>query len=429
MATNNGFARPLSADDGGMPPLRRLVSDSSGGTTRTRTTSGAFVSVASPACKSAAGLPSMGSERIVFGSSKRIRPFTPSDIRQVVDLHKKVFPGNSFSPQELEIHFRHLFFENPWYDESLPSLVYQEDAENICGFYGVIPRRMRMEGHPIRVAVSSQFMVDPSARSRLAAVELQRAFFAGPQDLSFTDGANEASRKIWEGLGGLATLPYNVHWTRLLRPARYFFERWKDRGLSIFAQVGVRPLSAVIDFLAARRHRSPFHQAEHPPEEDFNWENLLELLPEFAASKSLCPDYDRRSLPWLLEEANSKKCHGQLRKALVRNGSGQIVGWYMYYCNPNGISQVLQLVAAKDSIRRVLDQLFFHAWRLGSFAISGRMDPEFANDFSEERCLFSFKGPRVLVHSRRADLREAIQRGDAFLTRLEGEWWMRLQGG
>jgi len=33
------------------------------------------------------------------------------------------------------------------------------------------------------------------------------------------------------------------------------------------------------------------------------------------------------------------------------------------------------------------------------------------------------------VHSKRADLREAIQRGDAFLTRLEGEWWMRLQGG
>jgi len=101
----------------------------------------------------------------------------------------------------------------------------------------------------------------------------------------------------------------------------------------------------------------------------------------------------------------------------------------MYYLNPNGISQVLQLVATRNSIRRVLDQLFFHAWRSGSFAVSGRMDPEFATAFSEERCLFSFSGPRMLVHSRRADLREAIQRGDAFLTRLEGEWWMRLQGG
>ena len=86
-------------------------------------------------------------------------------------------------------------------------------------------------------------------------------------------------------------------------------------------------------------------------------------------------------------------------------------------------------LTAVGRLRRVLDQLFFHAWRFGSSAISGRMDPEFVTDFSEERCLFSFNGPRVLVSSKRADLREAIQQGDAFLTRLEGEWWMRLQGG
>ena len=145
--------------------------------------------------------------------------------------------------------------------------------------------------------------------------------------------------------------------------------------------------------------------------------------------KSLCPDYDEQSLHWLMDQANEKKCHGSLRKAVVRNSTGQLIGWYMYYLNPSGISQVLQLVATKNSIRRLLDQLFFHAWRSGSCAISGRMDPEFVTDFSEERCLFSFNGLRMLVHSKRADLREAIQQGDAFLTRLEGEWWMRLQGG
>ena len=374
-------------------------------------------------------LPGTAGEHIGFGTSKRIRPFTPDDIPQVVDLHRRVFPGNSFSTRELEMHFRHLFFENPWYDEHLPSLVYQEEAGTICGFYGVIPRRMRMKGRPILAAVSSQFMVDPSVRNRLAAVELQRTFFAGPQDLSFTDGANDASRRIWEGLGGLTAFPYSVHWTRLLRPARYFLGRWKERGLSKVAQAGMRPLLAVADSLAARRRRSPFHQAQQPSEEDFTWEDLLEVLPGFAGSKSLCPDYDERSLRWLLERATEKKCHGRLRKSLVRNGPGQIVGWYMYYLNPNGISQVLQLVATRNSIRRVLDQLFFHAWRSGSFAVSGRMDPEFATGFSEERCLFSFSGPRMLVHSRHADLREVIQRGDAFLTRLEGEWWMRLQGG
>ena len=406
--------------------LRKLTSRIN---SRTPAQSSGFASPVSDMPKSAAMLTKKDSGPAAYAVTTRIRPFTPQDIPEVVDLHKRVFPGNPFPSSELEIHFRHLFFENPWYDADLPSLVYQEQGEKICGFYGVIPRRMRMQGRPIRVAVSSQFMVDPSVRNRLAAVELQKTFFTGPQDLSFTDGANDASRRIWEGLGGLTALPYSVHWTRLLRPARYFLERWKERGLSILAQVAMRPLSAVVDSLAARRRRSPFHQASQPPEENFDWEDLLGLLPEFAGPKSLRPDYDAHSLRWLLQEANSKKCHGQLRKALVRNGAGQIVGWYMYYLNPNGISQVLQLVANKNSIRRVLDQLYFHAWRSGSFAISGRMDPEFVADFSEERCLFNFKGPRMLVHSRRADLREAIQRGDAFLTRLEGEWWMRLQGG
>src|SRR5438045_953852 len=303
--------------------LRRLLSNISGRTTRARA-SGGFVSPTGPACKIAAMLPGTAGEHIGFGTSKRIRPFTPDDIPQVVDLHRRVFPGNSFSTRELEMHFRHLFFENPWYDEHLPSLVYQEEAGTICGFYGVIPRRMRMQGRPIRAVVSSQFMVDPSVRNRLAAVELQRTFFAGPQDLSFTDGANDASRRIWEGLGGLTAFPYGVHWTRLLRPARYFLDRWEDRGLSSATRLCVRPLSALADFFVARRHKSPFHQSEQSPEEDFSCETLLEHLPRFAVTKSLCPDYDESSLRWLLQQASEKQWHGKLRKALVRNEAGQI---------------------------------------------------------------------------------------------------------
>lgn len=409
-------------------PLRKLFSQSTRQKTRPMPSSGLAPQVGR-AYSSAAMPTKVEVSQGAYTVSNRIRVFTPDDIPQVVELHKNVFPANSVLSRDLEAHFRRLFFENPWYDAELPSFVYQEDGRVISGFYGVIPRPMRMKGHLIRVAVSSQFMVAPSIRNRLAAVELQSAFFAGPQDLSLTDGPNEASRKIWEGLGGLTAFPYSVHWTRLLRPTRYFLDRWKDRGLSPSTRFCIRPLSALADFVAARKHKSPFHQAEQSPEEDFSCETLLEHLPRFAAAKSLAPEYDEQSLRWLLEQANEKKSHGNLCKSLVRSGDGEIVGWYMYYLNLNGVSQVLQLAATKKSIRQVLDQLFFHAWRSGSFAVSGRMDPEFATDFSEERCIFSFSGPQMLVHSRRADLREAIQRGDAFLTRLEGEWWMRLQGG
>ena len=408
--------------------MRKLLNNIDRRATRALASSG-FVPSACSTSKTVTMLPKAGAGHGADCLTNRVRPFLPEDIPQVVELHRRVFPENAFAVSELQTYFHTLFFKSPWYDAELPSLVYRENGETILGFYGVMPRPMRMKGRRIRVAVSSQFMVDPSVRNRLAAVELQNSFFAGPQDLSFTDGANDASRKIWEGLGGLTAFPYSVHWTRLLRPAGYFLDRWTKRGLSVSARLCIRALSVLTDFYATHNHKSPFRQAAQSPEEDFSCETLLQHLPRFAATKSLRPDYEEHSLGWLLEQASKKKCHGTLRKALVRNAAGEIVGWYLYYLNPGGISQVLQLVATKKSIRRVLDQLFFHAWRSGSFAVTGRMDPDFATDFSEERCLFSFSGPRMLVHSRHADLREAIQRGDAFLTRLEGEWWMRLQGG
>jgi len=37
---------------------------------------------------------------------------------------------------------------------------------------------------------------------------------------------------------------------------------------------------------------------------------------------------------------------------------------------------------------------------------------------------FSTNGPPVLIHSRQPELLRAVQQGRAFLSRLEGEWWM-----
>lgn len=368
-------------------------------------------------------------QRVAVVGAGKVQTFAPEDISQVVELHKRVFPESSFSPEELGIYFRRVFFENPWYDAAIPSLVYRECGGRILGFYGVMPRRMKMKERPIRVALSSQFMVDPSTPNRLAAVELQRAFFAGPQDLSFTDGANDASRKIWEGMGGFTAFSYSMHWTRILRPYRYSLDRASQYGLPKPWHRLFQPLCAAGDLAATRMRCSPFHQAGQAPEEDFGFETILERLPSFFGRSQLCPEYDQSSLIWLLREAAQKQCHGSLRKSLVRGNEGRVLGWYIYYLNSGGVSQVLQIVAARGSVHSVLDQLFHHAWRLGSFAVTGRMDPRFLAEWSGERCVFSLNGPWLLAHSRHADVREAIQRGDAFLTRVEGEWWMRFHGG
>src|SRR5262245_47665860 len=158
---------------------------------------------------------------------KQIRPFVRDDIPQVTDLHRQVFGvrGNLArkpSPELIQAyadHFEEIFFRNPWYDEALPSLVYQEPKGRILGFLGVMPRPMLFNGRLIEAALGSQFIVAPD--SRPVGVALLRAFFAGPQELSLTDEANSVSRKLWEKIGGTITMSYSVHWMRPLRPCRY----------------------------------------------------------------------------------------------------------------------------------------------------------------------------------------------------------------
>ena len=49
---------------------------------------------------------------------------------------------------------------------------------------------------------------------------------------------------------------------------------------------------------------------------------------------------------------------------------------------------------------------------------------------SDKNFLFH-RGDRswMLVHSRRPEVLDAIHRGTAFLTRMEGEWWISFGGG
>lgn len=321
----------------------------------------------------------------------RTRAFTQNDIPQVAELHQKVFGGGVQSPLEpLSSYLNEVFFQNPWHDRSLSSLVHERDEGNIVGFLGVIPRRLVMKGRSLRVAVSTQFMVENSNRNRLASLKLLQAFFSGPQDLSFADGANESSRRIWKTLGGAEIPIYSICWTRTLRP------RMPQSRLS--------------------------HSALHLSEDDLDITTLLDNLPRLSRAVSLRPEYDHVLLEWLLGVAKKKRKHGPLLKRVLRNAEGEVEGWYVYYLNVGGTSQVLQLVTSPQSFSTVLEHLFSSVWRQGSTAVSGRLEPQYLHEFSRQHCRFS-AGSAVLVQTRDQELLEAIYKGDAVLSRLDGEWW------
>lgn len=358
----------------------------------------------------------------------RIRALAVDDIAAVAHLYQKTWGEGSKSPDPgFAGYLEHLFFRNPWADPDVAPLVYQDDDGSIIGFLGVLCRRMVFKGRPIRVAVSNSFMVDPDRRRTLAGVHLLKAFFAGSQDLSITDAANDAGRVMWEHFGGITVPLYSLRWTRVLNPSRYALE-WcaTKRGWAGPLAALFKPLAIVLDRVAASLPPNEFlRDVPETAVEALNTETLLECIGQVSANKSLKPEYDLHSLRWLLDMATQKKVYGSLSREVVRNTRDEVVGWYVYYQNPNSRGEVLQLSAVKNSVQDVLHHLFRNAWRAGALAISGRIEPTFIPELSENYCRIH-SGSWMLAHSRNMDILYSICRGDAFLTRLEGEWWTRF---
>lgn len=346
-----------------------------------------------------------------------VRPCVEEDIPHIAGLHRQVWRDIEGSSAGIpNAYFAEIFFHNPCYDATMPSLVYEDSRGEIIGCLGVMPRQMSLNESPVRLAIGHSFMVRPGRRSTLAAVQLLHTFFSGPQGLSLAEG-NDLTRRVWERLGGTTALLYSLRWIRPLEPSRY--------ALSFLgAQRLLAPLGRIVDAIVTRVPKSPFrHLVPLASGEDLTPETMLSEFPELARSRFLRPEYDDRSLPWLLEMLAQKKRLGTLRKVSVRGPGQETLGWYLYYVNPGGIGEVVQVVATNVSIHAVLDHLFYDAWRHGVIALSGQLDPKFTRACLSKHCLLR-PGSHWLIHSRNPQIVNAIHRGDAFLTQLDGEWWI-----
>lgn len=362
-----------------------------------------------------------------------VRPFVERDIPQVARLHWTIFrPGGRTDQAGLDAYhayFTRVFLDNPTRDAALPSLVYEEDDRRIVGFLGVVPRFMSMNGQRLRAAISSQFVVDPTSRTSLVAVRLGKAFLDGPQDLSIADEANDAARRIWDGIGGTTSLLHSIHWTRPLRPARFGLSmlRGTSRLAPLTAVAG--PFGRIVDALATRIPGSRlFQAAPRVTAEDLRGETFLAHLPEFAGVGSLRVEYDARTFAWLLERAGQRKVGGRLEKALIRDEE-KVLGWYLYHLDRGGIAEVLQIAATPSSIHAVLDHLFYRAWRQGAIAVTGRLEPRFLQALSDRYCLLHRRGPWMLVAAKNPELLHSFHRGDVLFSRLDGEWCLGFSPG
>jgi hypothetical protein len=357
-----------------------------------------------------------------------IRALRAEDIPSVAALWLRVFRNSTHEPTEsLLNNFQTVFLQNPWRSDDLPSLVCVTSEGAVGGFLGVIPRRMVFRGKPVRVAVATQLMVDPRKALGFAAIALVRRFLSGPQDLSYSDGAKDHAAKLWQLQGGGPALLLSMEWTRVFRPARHLASILSQKkGLRPLAWLS-RPACWLIDSMMTRLPFGPYRTRQMTGDiEEATAESILKCWAGLPAKPALHPDYDPASFHWLLEMASSCKLHGDLRSALVRGVDGRPRGWFIYYLRPGGVSRLLQWAAADQDADFVLDHLFADASRNGSAAITGGAVPRHLRNLDDHHCRFRCRSLGVAVHTRNDALAAAIHRGDVFLSRLDGEWWLRL---
>jgi hypothetical protein len=353
-----------------------------------------------------------------------IRPLERRDIPEVVSLYEFVSRSGSRTPAPaLGNYFERTLLDHPWADPDIPSLVYTTPQDRIAGFIGSHVRHLVLDGKPIRLACSGQLVSDPADRSRPAGAMLLRRYFEGPQDVTITDGATEVVRRIWKGLGGSMAYLSSISW---VRPLNWRFAG--HRALERFGIAGWKPVALPVLWMTqAVADRFPVTSLRigDPPgrTEDLLPATLLDHLPAISGDLRLQPKYSEEFLVWLFREMAKVTTRGELAKRLIRNDRGRVLGWYIAYLQPRGISQVMQVVAKHRDVDAVLDHLFYDAHRCGSAVLTGQMEPSLFESLTKRRCFLHLSG-NFMFHSRNPDIANAILAGQAMITRLEGERWM-----
>ncbi|BBG04087.1 MULTISPECIES: hypothetical protein [Pseudonocardia] len=320
----------------------------------------------------------------------RIRAYRVEDAKAVIGLHRATLlagraPAPSFA-RYLSSFYGGTLFDHPWLDDELTSLVYEEADGRVIGFVGVIPRPMLLDDRPVRAAVSVRFMVSPDhPHAALAAAALHRRFLRGPQDLSLVENANDAARRVWQGTRNACVLP--------------------NRSISWSIAAPGDPDGAPV------------------PGPGLDPETLSGLIRTASARYRIRPRYDEKSTAWLLDFLAAADYRGSLHGRAVTGRDGEPLGWYLYYRRPAGsdtaYNGVLQLMWDHDPAP-VLDQLLADAGGSGS-PVVGRLDDALLPHVADRGAQLA-AGPWTVVHSPDPRIVAAFRSGEAYLTRLEGEF-------
>ncbi len=348
-----------------------------------------------------------------------IRPFERADVPIVADLLRRHLEGS------VELHEEFLsatLLDHPWADPELPSLVATQDDGSVVGFVGAQVRRMRLGERRLRAVCCSHLVVEPEARGGAAGALLLRRLLAGPQDLTWSDTANDVVARMWPLFGGYTDHTRACDWMLVLRPGR-----WALGALSSLArrQPGARetvpvaaiPLHAAGPRLLGRAFPSPEPLVTSEPA---GAAAIAEQAPAFAGRGSVRPDHDADHLAHLF--ALIERSAGRLERRLVRR-AGQPIGWYACLDRGTGASRVIHIAARDADLDAVVGELVTRARARGHAVLSGRFEPHLEDPLRRRFAVLGL-ARRPVMHAGDPQIRGLLGSGSALITQLDGEWYV-----
>jgi hypothetical protein len=356
-------------------------------------------------------------------SAFSIRFLEVADIPRVARLIQKSLPtGPRVSDEVWHEEIRDVYLDNPWRNDNIGALVHEDGQGNITGFLGVVPRPLVMNGQSYVGAVCSDYCVEAGQRG-MTGVRLIRRFLGGPQDISFTDEANETARAIWERSGGVTCHFLSVCWAIPLRPARAALSVARKRTSAQPLLTVMKPIAEVVDRVV-NRFRKPIAPAGSPRLRihEFPVAEALRLLPQIIERDSVYVEYDRQSLEWLIRRAARRQSDGRLAAYGFSTTEGVLAGWGILYAHSNGLSELLQIASRPEYRLQIYDHLMKSAYNERASALTGRLRVEVVPIVGRAFGCFQPASCWTMVHSKNVELVNSFTQGRAFVSRLDGEW-------
>lgn len=356
--------------------------------------------------------------------SRRVRAMKIDDIPAIRALFKQVFrPVSTSCNENFDRYFQQLFFENPYYDPIIGSVVHENERGEIDSAVSILPVPYTVGGRSIMGRLLCAFMMKPGGAPRGPA-ELTLALRPGEETVQFSDSAAPVSLRHFEAVGGISLTTYALGWTRIFKPASYAANLMTQRR-PILGKLGAASVGRMLNPLFPLPRASNAGKSRAAVKEVAQ-DEAVSLIPGLLQSYAAHPAWTGRDLNWLLRMAADNRAAGMLQLLSIEDQAGVPNGLCCYYSQSNGVAEVLNVIARSGAEKQAVDAMLLHFQDTGYVAAQGRVEPRYLAALSQQPVMFFRHRANVCIGTTRAEFLNAAQRNDIFIGGLAGEGWSRL---